>query len=57
METKEADIVDILRFWDGRDDVPEDLNPYLSAAADEIAGLREENAYYRKLLDDAEPKF
>jgi hypothetical protein len=53
----DLDIVDILRFWEGRDDVPEDLSPYLSIAADEIAGLREENKYYRKLLDEADPKF
>jgi hypothetical protein len=47
METKEADIVDILRSWEGRGGVPKGLAPYLSAAADEIAGLRLENKYYR----------
>lgn len=51
------DIVEILDFWQGRDDVPEDLSLHLSIAADEIRGLRSENEYYRKLLDDLEPKF
>ena len=51
------DIVNVLRFWEGRDDVPEDLSQYLSQAADEIAGLRAENEHYRKILDEAEPKF
>lgn len=57
MSTKKPDIVEILDFWQGRDDTPLDLQVYLSIAADEIRGLRSENEYYRKLLDEAEPRF
>jgi hypothetical protein len=55
--TLAPDIVDTLRFWEGRDDVPEDLSQYLRIAADEIAGLREENKYLRRVMDDAAPRF
>lgn len=54
---EEPDIVQILEFWAGADDIPPDVRDYLSAAADEIRGLREENKYYKKILDDAEPRF
>lgn len=54
---KEPDIVDILRFWEGRDDVPEDLQQYLSIAADEIAGLRSELKYWREIVNSNEPRF
>lgn len=51
------DIIDVLDFWAGRDDVPEELSSYLSVAADEIRGLREENKYLHKMINDAEPRF
>lgn len=57
MNTKEPDIVKVLDFWQGRDDVPEDLQFYLSCAADEIRGLRSENEYLQKIVNDLEPKF
>ena len=54
MKRKEADIVDILRYWEGHDAVPEELSQYLAVAADEIAGLRAENDYLKKEMDAAE---
>jgi hypothetical protein len=57
MPHPDPDIVKMLEYWEGRDDVPEELNQVLSAAADEIRGLRAENDYYRKQLDEAEPRF
>lgn len=57
MDTKQPDIVDILRFWEGADDVPEDLSQYLAVAADKITGLRIENKNLRRALDEYEPKF
>jgi Domain of unknown function (DUF3850) len=57
LNRQEVDIVDILRFWNGRDDVPEELSHYLVIAADEIAGLRLANDYLQKVMRDAEPQF
>lgn len=53
----ELDIVDILESWSSRDDVPVELQQYLSIARDEIAGLREENKHLRKIVDDEAPRF
>ena len=57
MDRQEADIVDILRHWEGHDDVPEELWGYLAAAADEIDGLRAENDQLRKDLNAIGPEF
>jgi hypothetical protein len=52
---EEADIVDILHFWEMDESVPEQLGPYLAVAADEIAGLRAENEYLHGIIDNAAP--
>jgi hypothetical protein len=53
----EIDIVDRLRWWEGHDDLPEELSDLIAAAYDEIRGLRAELEQLRKDIEAMGPKF
>jgi hypothetical protein len=53
----EIDIIDRLHWWEGHDDLPEELSDLIAAACDEIRGLRAELEQVRKDVEAMLPKF
>jgi hypothetical protein len=51
------DIVAALGWWEGHDNVPDELSDLIAVACDEIRSLRAELEQVRKDIEAMEPKF